>query len=59
MSSSSFNKSCLKDCLRLGLEMNRKDDESDIAKASVDCVVKDVTSIVSRIGQAQQVSYTG
>ncbi|CAH1990108.1 unnamed protein product [Acanthoscelides obtectus] len=58
MSSSSFNKSCLKDCLRLGLEMNRKDDESDIAKASVDCVVKDVTSIVSRIGQAQQVFST-
>nr|CAH7759250.1 unnamed protein product [Callosobruchus chinensis] len=58
MSSSSFNKSCLKDCLRLGLQLNGKEVESDIAKASVDCLVKDVTSVVSRIAQPQQVFNT-
>nr|CAI5834822.1 unnamed protein product [Callosobruchus analis] len=58
MSSSSFNKSCLKDCMMLGLQMNGKDEESDIAKASVDCLVKDVTSVVSRITHPQQVVFT-
>ncbi|KAJ8959892.1 hypothetical protein NQ318_011628 [Aromia moschata] len=52
MSSSDFNKLCLQDCLRLGvkyMEQHQLKEEPPIIKASVDCLLKDVTSIANRI----------
>ncbi|KAJ8928269.1 hypothetical protein NQ314_019220 [Rhamnusium bicolor] len=57
MSSSDFNKLCLQDCLKLGIkykEQHLKED-SAILKASVDCLLKDITSIANRIPMQHQV----
>nr|XP_023020492.1 huntingtin [Leptinotarsa decemlineata] len=59
MCSDGFNKSCLKDCLRLGLENIRKQKltaESDLISASIDCVLKDIDILVSKMPSNHQVS---
>lgn len=59
MSSSGFNKFSLKYCFRLGLSQfhHNKFHNSDLIRASVDCLLKDITCIVSRITQTHQVGY--
>ncbi|XP_018571399.1 huntingtin [Anoplophora glabripennis] len=58
MSSSDFNKVCLQDCIKLGLkyfEQHNAKEEPAILKACSDCLLKDITSIVTRIPTPHQV----
>ncbi|KAJ8914559.1 hypothetical protein NQ315_010023 [Exocentrus adspersus] len=53
-----FNKSCMLDCIRLGskyFEQCVSNEEPAILKACVDCISKDITSIVNRIPSPHQV----
>ncbi|CAG9862370.1 unnamed protein product [Phyllotreta striolata] len=58
MSSSGFNKHILRDCLRLGM-MNlsklRANEGCDLLRASIDCLLKDVSNVVSKITTPHQV----
>lgn len=58
MSSSRFNKLCLRDCLKLTSksDTNYLGGESDIVKASIECLWKDIGSISARIPEVHQVS---
>lgn len=59
MSSSGFNKNILRDCLRLGLvNLNklRANEGCDLLRASIDCLLKDVSSIVFKIYEPHQVN---
>ncbi|CAH1155948.1 unnamed protein product [Phaedon cochleariae] len=57
MSSSAFNKSCLRNCLRLGLTNVRKQAKSDLVRASTECLVKDIASLVAKMPCPHQVIY--
>ncbi|XP_056637539.1 huntingtin [Diorhabda sublineata] len=57
MTSNEFNKQYLKDCLNLGLVNTKKFqlDRCDLLGASVDCILKEVSGIISRVPQPHQV----
>uniref|UniRef100_A0A6P7F8J4 Huntingtin-like n=1 Tax=Diabrotica virgifera virgifera TaxID=50390 RepID=A0A6P7F8J4_DIAVI len=58
MSSSGFNKHNLKDCLRLGLmevDKLKTNDSCDLLRASIDCLLKDISSVVCKIPEPHQV----
>lgn len=57
MTNSEFNKQYLKDCLSLGLVNVKKSklDGRDLLVASVDCLLKEVSGIISRIPEPHQV----
>ncbi|CAG9829715.1 unnamed protein product [Diabrotica balteata] len=58
MSSSGFNKHNLKDCLRLGLigvDKLKTNGRCDLLRASIDCLLKDISSVVCKIPEPHQV----
>lgn len=56
LSSSDFNKLCLQDCIKLGLKQHTFKEEPTILKACAHCLLKDITSIITRIPTPHQVS---
>lgn len=57
MSGNDFNKSSLKDCLKLGLSCSQNNAEFVLLKASVDCVLKLVASTAGKVEFLSQVSF--
>lgn len=59
MSSADFNKMCIKDCILLSLRdfnIKKLSQEPDLLKASTDCLLKDITGIISRLPKPHHVS---
>lgn len=56
MNHKDFNKAILKDCLKLALNSSQNHEEVNLLKATVDCILKSVSSITQRIDSKMNVS---